>query len=128
MAFKEYVAAAKEILGEVNSFIKVAITTVGLSFIAFTVYKQATTIVNPTPTAVIETLCGAEVIDSLNIASKLADPATNVVISQLVIECQQIKPPEESTPTQPTPDPAVPDTTKAAALLDVYSKVVNPAQ
>jgi hypothetical protein len=94
MAFKDFLAASKEVMTEVNGLLKVTVSTAGLIFVMYNVYKQVSSIKEVTPVSVIETVCGGEVIDSLGIASKLADPATGAIIEELLMECQKIKPPE----------------------------------
>lgn len=94
MTFKEFLAASKEVMTEVNGLLKVTVSTAGLIFVMYNVYKQVSSIKEVTPVSVIETVCGGEVIDSLGIASKLADPATGAIIEELLMECQKIKPSE----------------------------------
>lgn len=120
MTFKDFLTAFKEIMIEVNGLLKATIATAGLMFVAYNVYKQVSTIKEPTPAAIIGTVCGAEVIDSLNIASKLADPATGAVIEELLVECQKIKPPEPPEPDKAEP-PQVqfPVTVLATVPVDV---------
>lgn len=117
MTFKEFLTVAKEIATEVNGLLKVVVSTAGLVFVAVNVYKQVSSIKEVTPMAVIETVCGGEVIDSLNIASKLADPATGAVIEELLMECQKVKPLEPVDTTTPV--------LNNSTALNIYSTAAN---
>lgn len=125
MTFKEFLAASKEVMTEVNGLLKVTISTVGLIFVVYNVYKQVSAIKEVTPTTVIETVCGGEVIDSLGIASKLADPATGAIIEELLAECQKIKPPEPIEPAKVEPDQVqFPIPIFASAPIDIPDKSI----
>jgi hypothetical protein len=121
MVLKEFLASAKEIATELNGLLKVLVSTIGLGLISLSVYKQLNTIEKVTPQAVVETVCGNEVIDSLKLAYKLADPLTLVAIEGLLEGCQKIKPGEPENTQLEVPDNLSVEELAGRTLLNVYN-------
>ena len=125
MMLKEFLASAKEIMTELNGLLKVLVSTVGLALVAFSVYKQLSTVETLTPATVVETVCGDQVIEDLSIAAGLADPVTAAIVQNLLLECKKVKPTELDPALPVTPEPTTTETPvveKAGyTLLNVYT-------